>query len=183
MRSRKGFRRNGEQNAQCGEIENHAKSLFHGCCPVFQVSRVLCLGRGLRRRREEWFSRIFLSISPCVFVISSNNAKGWDDDPEGFGKRLYKKGNKFKETLINSVLRANRCVAVVLKPLRTLSTRGLCAPRGSPPLVGWRERSERRGGALHTAKQIPQHFLMARFQREGAEPGLKTSFALTCGIS
>jgi hypothetical protein len=34
-----------------------------------------------------------------------------------------------KETLINLILRANRCVAVVLKPLRTLSTRGLCAPR------------------------------------------------------
>jgi hypothetical protein len=34
-----------------------------------------------------------------------------------------------KEALINSVLRANRGVAVVLKPLRTLSTRGLCAPR------------------------------------------------------
>jgi hypothetical protein len=30
---------------------------------------------------------------------------------------------------MNLVLRANRFVAVVLKPLRTLSTCGLCAPR------------------------------------------------------
>jgi hypothetical protein len=65
---------------------------------------------------------------------------------------------RIKETLINSVLRANRCVAVVLKPLRTLSTCGLCAPRAlrfipqneflsiSLRHVGWGERSE------------PQHF-------------------------
>jgi hypothetical protein len=42
---------------------------------------------------------------------------------------LYVEKKSLKETLINSVLRANRCVAVVLKPLCTLSTRGLCAPR------------------------------------------------------
>jgi hypothetical protein len=46
-----------------------------------------------------------------------------------------------KETLINSVLRANRCVAAVLKPLRTTKyARAL--------------RSSRL--ALHPAKQIPQ---------------------------
>jgi hypothetical protein len=49
-----------------------------------------------------------------------------------------------KETLINLVLRANRGVAVVLKPLRTLSTRGLCAPRAL---------------RFIPQNQIPQHFL------------------------
>jgi hypothetical protein len=47
----------------------------------------------------------------------------------------------FMETLINSVLRANR--------------------GSSPPLEGWRERSERRGGALHSAKRI-----FPRFQKD-----------------
>jgi hypothetical protein len=36
----------------------------------------------------------------------------------------------FKEMLMNSVLRANRCVAVVLKPLRTTKyARALCSSR------------------------------------------------------
>jgi hypothetical protein len=49
-----------------------------------------------------------------------------------------------KEMLINLVLRANRYVATVLKPLRTTKyARAL--------------RSSRL--ALHSAKQIPQHFL------------------------
>jgi hypothetical protein len=49
--------------------------------------------------------------------------------------------------LINSVLRANRCVAAVLKPLRTTKyARAL--------------RSSRL--ALHPAKRIPQRFLSER---------------------
>jgi hypothetical protein len=51
------------------------------------------------------------------------------------------------ETLINLVLRANRCVAVVLKPLRTLSTCGLCAPRALRFIL---------------QNQISQHFLKAK---------------------
>jgi hypothetical protein len=49
-----------------------------------------------------------------------------------------------KETLINSALRANRGVAVVLKPLRT--TKYVRALRSSRL-------------ALHPAKRISQHFL------------------------